>query len=537
MPIPNVVHFVFGLKPQEEEFLFVYYLAVYSCFLLNAPDCIYFHHHHVPRGPWWDALVRLPAVRLCRIPVPTRIGRKPIRKTAHRADAVRMRVLHEIGGVYLDIDTICVRPWRHLLADNDVVLGLEGEPDGICNAIMMARPRSPFFTAWRDQYEQHFEPDGWREASIVLPEQIAKRHPEWATVLPPAAFFLPSYTEVDRIFVTDHPVPPDLVALHLWETFALPHMRQVTGWAWADRHPRTLYGRVMRRLRQLHAARPALHVIHRRDTTNTGDMMSSCSNYYTFPDHRVVLHDIYAPQWAWIRKNDPIIFSGGGLLDCLDEWNRTINRCLRLSHTVIGWGVGFNLHHGTSIQVPLELHRFRLLGVRDAPDTGEVAARGATHHVPCSVCKHPLLQEVAGAAPVRRLGVCQHLHHPIPVQGDAKITNGAPPGTLVRFLAESRHVLTNSYHGVVLCHLLGTPVVLYGGFSQKFDRLVRPVARYSGDLEHDMKVAAQLAGAAPPTLDSSRRLNDDFYAEVMACLGSAAATPASAAPPGTLCTA
>ena len=247
MAIPNVAHFVFGLKPQDEEFLFVYYLAVYSCFLLNAPDCIYFHYHHEPHGPWWDALVRLQAVRLCHIEIPTHIGQKLIKKTAHRADAVRMEVLHATGGVYLDIDTICVSPWRHLL-DHEVVLGLEGYPNGICNAIMMTSPQSRFFTAWRAQYEEHFEPDGWREASIVLPEKIAQQHPDWATVLPPATFFLPSYTEVDKIFVTDHSIPQELVSLHLWETFALPHMRQITGWGWMEDHRSTLYGRIMQRL-------------------------------------------------------------------------------------------------------------------------------------------------------------------------------------------------------------------------------------------------------------------------------------------------
>ena len=86
------------------------------------------------------------------------------------------------------------------------------------------------------QYEEHFDPDGWHEASIVLPEKIAQQHPDWATVLPPATSFLPSYTEVDKIFVTDHSIPQELVSLHLWETFALPHMRQITGWGWMENH-------------------------------------------------------------------------------------------------------------------------------------------------------------------------------------------------------------------------------------------------------------------------------------------------------------
>ena len=48
--------------------------------------------------------------------------------------------------------------------------------------------------------------------------------------------------------MTDHSIPQELVSLHLWETFALPHMRQITGWGWMEDHWSTLYGRIMQRL-------------------------------------------------------------------------------------------------------------------------------------------------------------------------------------------------------------------------------------------------------------------------------------------------
>ena len=276
-------------------------------------------------------------------------------------------------------------------------------------------------------------------------------------------------------------------------------------------HLSTLYGRIMQRL---HALRPALHIIHRRDPSNAGDMMSSCANYYDFSvlNYKIVLHDIYKPKWKMIVRDDPIVLSGGGLLNCLDEWNRNINKCLLLSTNVIGWGIGFNLHHGTKVKIPLDIHKFRLLGVRDATPPCHA------QHVPCSVCKHPLLPHLVDVTPVRQLGVCEHIHHPIPIPGDAKITNGAKQKDLVRFLAESRCVLTNSYHSVVLCHLLGRAVVLYGGFSQKFDTLSRPVTRFSGHIERDMEAAIKLAESAPPSLEESCRINDAFYDKVAECI-------------------
>ena len=44
--IPNIVHFIFGLKPQNEEFCFVYYLSVLSAYIVNKPETIYFYYHY-----------------------------------------------------------------------------------------------------------------------------------------------------------------------------------------------------------------------------------------------------------------------------------------------------------------------------------------------------------------------------------------------------------------------------------------------------------------------------------------------------------
>ena len=52
--IPNTIHFIFGLKPQKDEFLFIYYLSVLSAYIVNNPNKIYFYYHYEPHGNWWD---------------------------------------------------------------------------------------------------------------------------------------------------------------------------------------------------------------------------------------------------------------------------------------------------------------------------------------------------------------------------------------------------------------------------------------------------------------------------------------------------
>ena len=139
--IPNVIHYVFGLKKQTEEFLFVYYLSVLSASKVNDPDKIYFYYHYEPFGPWWEKLKKIKNITFEKVDIPTHMGNKPIKHVAHKADKIRMDKLYERGGVYMDIDTISVRPYKHLLSE-DTVLGYEVPPDTICNAVMLTKAKS-----------------------------------------------------------------------------------------------------------------------------------------------------------------------------------------------------------------------------------------------------------------------------------------------------------------------------------------------------------------------------------------------------------
>ena len=60
--IPNIIHFIFGFKEQTEEFLFCYYLAIYSAYKINNPEKIYFYYHFKPFGKWWNKLLEIPGI-------------------------------------------------------------------------------------------------------------------------------------------------------------------------------------------------------------------------------------------------------------------------------------------------------------------------------------------------------------------------------------------------------------------------------------------------------------------------------------------
>jgi mannosyltransferase OCH1-like enzyme len=66
-----------------------------------------------------------------------------------RVDSARYLMLHELGGVYADLDLICLRPLDDLL-DHDLVLA-RTRPLGLTNALMMSRPGHPLMKSALDR--------------------------------------------------------------------------------------------------------------------------------------------------------------------------------------------------------------------------------------------------------------------------------------------------------------------------------------------------------------------------------------------------
>ena len=244
--IPNIVHFNYGLMSQDEDFLFVYYVAVLSCKLINTPDKIYFHYHYEPKGYWWDKTKEI--VDIIKIDVPLFIGKKPIKKVAHKSDIARMQALKKYGGIYLDIDTICIRSYKDLL-HNKFFIGNEitesGKNMGLCNAIMGTEPEGSFITDWWNNYEEHFNPDGWQEASTFLPFNLAKQNKN-LTILKPSNFLLPSWESIDLIFEKPNDINEDLIVLHYWNQYSIKkYLPNIKNFDWVVNNTHTLYGKAL----------------------------------------------------------------------------------------------------------------------------------------------------------------------------------------------------------------------------------------------------------------------------------------------------
>jgi hypothetical protein len=222
--IPNILHFVYLMMDSTKEFQFSYFLAIASAYVINKPKQVFLYVLRCPHGLWWEKISSFVTIEI--VALPTHWGAKPMHKMAHKADFVRLEKLYERGGVYMDLDTITVRPYQHLLS-YDTVMGKEVDTDSLCCAIMLTKPKSLFFKEWMSQYESIFQPNGWGEASCVLPFRIYKKMFEFDSrmkVLDPSSFFKPYINEINKIFVDPYEIPEELITLHLWETFSRKYL-------------------------------------------------------------------------------------------------------------------------------------------------------------------------------------------------------------------------------------------------------------------------------------------------------------------------
>ena len=258
--IPNIIHFVFGLSTDfgQRPFLLIHHLAIKSAYEVNRPDKIYFVCAQEPQGEYFERSREY--VEVVKITPPDSIFGHPLMHYAHKADIVRMERLIAYGGIYLDLDVICLKPLTPFLVGDKAVLGklyeyFRYEPKtflrkvlkffrlhdpgeirnyvGLCNAVIIAPPNDPFILRWYDTY-RYFRSKGhdlyWDEQSVQVPGKLAEIYWGEVDVLEDNHFFYPSYDEWGlRALYQESNAYEDAYIFHLWESLVYEkHLQHLT---------------------------------------------------------------------------------------------------------------------------------------------------------------------------------------------------------------------------------------------------------------------------------------------------------------------
>jgi hypothetical protein len=218
----------FGGKPWS----WFHHLSVLSAVAANPGAELLFWYEHEPDGQWWRA--SRPHLTLCPIEAPREIFGRPLVHPAHRADVVRLQVLLEHGGAYVDSDVWCLRPFANL-EHGGWWMGRQGDDYGLCNATMGGDRGARFAELWLAEYRS-FRSAGrdehWDEHSVRLPLRLAAGRPDLVTIYPPTVFFAPLWGKLRTVFkVPNHrrtkPLLADSYSVHLWESICWPWLSKM----------------------------------------------------------------------------------------------------------------------------------------------------------------------------------------------------------------------------------------------------------------------------------------------------------------------
>ncbi|KAI1437437.1 hypothetical protein GGR50DRAFT_645016 [Xylaria sp. CBS 124048] len=215
IPIPNHVHFIFGLSnpyddPHVGTFNFISYLAVRSAIVGMRAENISLHYTYLadppspepnedPYSNRWVRYLKDDITLAYHSPEEMEaLKDQPGAhwQAAHISDILRLKLLREQGGIYLDIDAFGLRPFTDLLkSPRDMIMGHEGgNRGGLCNAIMVARKNSTFIDRWAAEYNHVDLSHEWNFHSVILPKRLQLQSSDDICALPPSTFFWPTWT-------------------------------------------------------------------------------------------------------------------------------------------------------------------------------------------------------------------------------------------------------------------------------------------------------------------------------------------------------
>ena len=241
-PIPQIFHFIFGLKVQTEPFHLVHFLCLASCRAQHPSATIFLHYRSLPWGPWWDEIAS--ELTLNKVGDPPKDWR-PDRYAnhadgaitvqqnlsyAHESDFLRLDLLLEHGGVYADMDSFFVQPYPDrwfsgaatcVMAEELPVLDAAGiAVPSLCNAVILATPQSEFVCLWRARIADAFD-GSWSNHSCALAARLWREQAAPIQVLPAQRLFEFPWTilGMQRLFELDEsraPFMQNVFSIHLW---------------------------------------------------------------------------------------------------------------------------------------------------------------------------------------------------------------------------------------------------------------------------------------------------------------------------------
>lgn len=179
--------------------------------------------------------------------MPTEIGGVELEHIQYKADVLRLQILKKHGGIYLDTDSLLLKPLTPLMKQPFVLARESG--DSIAMAPIISEPNAPFIDVWLQRMPEAIKNGTWSSHAVNLPVEIYKHHYHDCDLRPQKEFFpfdlLHNYLFDDGRADEHAERMGDPYAVHVYETYWRGYLDGVDATYMKTRD--TLFARLFRR--------------------------------------------------------------------------------------------------------------------------------------------------------------------------------------------------------------------------------------------------------------------------------------------------
>ncbi|XP_014253272.1 lactosylceramide 4-alpha-galactosyltransferase-like [Cimex lectularius] len=183
--VPNIVHYVIFKNSSLD---FITFLSITSVIKNHAPELILIHTNAttaVCAGRYWKLVQNLAVyfhveIRPTFYDVPTHVYGQRLSSVYHASDVARLDILYKFGGIYLDTDSVVLKPLNEFF-DYETTLACP-ENDYVGNQVIVAAKGSKFIHLWLQSYKQ-YQPTKWYLNAGQYPTTLLEHRPGLARKL------------------------------------------------------------------------------------------------------------------------------------------------------------------------------------------------------------------------------------------------------------------------------------------------------------------------------------------------------------------
>lgn len=217
--IPKIVHLIYINQRELHSFN---YKCINSVIKHMTDYQIWIHNDIEPDTEEWNLLKQNSNVYIKKIDRIKEYDGYKISHVQYEADIIRMNLLYEYGGIYLDLDIYMVKNIDSLLDNHSCYIAKETE-DSIINCAIISEPGNDFIKIWLQKFATGFRINNWGWHIRDLPNLLLNQNPHYIykyniKILNYQNFCPVHWTEKNKLNSNDFKITDDMYGIHLFET-------------------------------------------------------------------------------------------------------------------------------------------------------------------------------------------------------------------------------------------------------------------------------------------------------------------------------